>query len=102
MAAFPFEQFFSGSLNAALAGGGLLCIIDPANKFVAAKRCQLLPQVEYCRIEHYRLAQIFLRLMHRSIEKAMGHAPKYSRRKSAANAANFPWAIATRISAISI
>jgi hypothetical protein len=39
-----FEQLLTGSQYTALASLGLLCVIDPTNKFVAAKGRQGLPK----------------------------------------------------------
>jgi hypothetical protein len=49
-ALLSFEQFPTGSLNAALPRCCLLCVINPANKLVSTKRRQRLPKGKYFRI----------------------------------------------------
>jgi len=40
----PLHQFFTGSLDATLAGRWLFRVVDPADEFIPAKRRQAFPQ----------------------------------------------------------
>jgi hypothetical protein len=77
-AAFPFKQFLAGPLYPALSGRRLFRILNPANEFVAAKWRQALPKVENFGLRLYRLAQIILGFVNRSMEKIIGHIKSYS------------------------
>jgi hypothetical protein len=77
-AAFPLKQFLAGPLYPALSGSRLFRILNPANEFVAAKRRQALPKVENSGLSLYRLAQIILCFVNRSMEKIIGHTNSYS------------------------
>jgi hypothetical protein len=71
-----FEQLLTGALDAALTGFRLFGIIHPADEFIATERCQFLPKIKQRRVGFDSTAQIILRLMHRSVWKAIGHVPK--------------------------
>ena len=64
-----FEQFFAGALDAALAGGGLFCILDPADEFIAAKRSNALPPLEQCGVCEQRVTQVRWNLMDGAVEQ---------------------------------
>ena len=67
------QQLFTGPFNAALASLRLLRIIDPADEFIAAERCQVLPQQQYARVGLQGLAQVVTCLMHRAMRKIICH-----------------------------
>jgi hypothetical protein len=74
----PFKQFLAGPLYPALSGRRLFRILNPANKFVTAKRRQALPKVENFGLRLYRFAQIILGFVNRSMQKIIGHIKSYS------------------------
>jgi hypothetical protein len=75
-AAGPFlslQQFFTGSINTALARPRLFRIIDPADELIPAKRRQAFPQSEDFRIRLQGRLEVFACFMHSAMGKRICH-----------------------------
>lgn len=72
-ATLSLAQFLAGSLDAALAGYGLFCILNPANKLIAAKRCKALPKRENSGVCLQGHLQVVLCLVNGTVKKVIGH-----------------------------
>lgn len=70
---FPLMQLLNGSVNAALARFWLLCIFDPANKFISPQWRKRLPQRPCILVRPDRRLHIRVGAVHGSVRKTIGH-----------------------------
>jgi hypothetical protein len=69
----PLQQFFTGSLDAALTRHWLLRVIDPADEFIPAERRQASPQREDVRIRSHCDLKVFACFMDGAMWKGVRH-----------------------------